>query len=65
MKLTRQRVRDLNSLPGKSKGIRLPEPPKEAIVCKHRFEPIPWDIAGDSRCINCGEVRDWYGDPYS
>lgn len=33
--LTRQGVRDLNSLPSKSAGRKLPEPPKQSEGCKH------------------------------
>lgn len=50
--LTKQGVRNLDHLPSKSVGIRLPEPPKQAslpMICYH--------LSGDDYgyCRACGE----------
>ncbi len=65
MKLTKQGVRDLDGLPGKSRGRRLPAPPKNqerASFCKHRNR---YEV-GDGRfekCEDCGGYVEvvWYG----
>jgi hypothetical protein len=62
MKLTRQGVRDLDSLPSKPKGVKLVEPPKLASFCKHiRIKDME---SGDSMCLDCPLVWDWNGIPY-
>lgn len=59
---TKQGVRNLDKLPGKSKGVRLPEPPKASQVCLH-----PWVETteyGDTVCRSCKKQWDWTGHPY-
>lgn len=64
MKLTKQGVRDLNTLPGKSKGRRLDDVPKEAKTCRHPSDSRRIMHNGDSYCESCGAIFDWDGLPY-
>ncbi len=59
MKKTRQGVRDLNSLPAKSAGRKLEDPPI-VIMCKH-VRQRPAKYTGGSICEDCGEEWDWNG----
>lgn len=57
MKLTKQGVRNLDDLPGKSRGRKLSEPPKEQF-CKH----LNKREEGYTRyCPDCGMMWDWDG----
>lgn len=60
-KLTKQGVRDLNSLPTKSRGIVLPEPPKHTGPCRH---PVAYErklASGKIMCTSCDTI---VFDPY-
>lgn len=63
MKLTKQGVRDLNSIPSKPKGVKLDPPPKKLeAFCKHaRTKTLE---SGDSMCLDCDTIWDWNGEPY-
>ena len=62
-KLTKQGVRDLNSLPSKPRGIVLTEPPKEALQCKHPH--IQSTMYGHcDQCSSCGQLWGWDGKPF-
>lgn len=66
-RLTKQGVRDLNHLPGKSKGRKLPDPPRPMPAtagCTHptAFEEVLPD--GGSYCNLCGKTFDWDGFSY-
>jgi hypothetical protein len=54
-KITKQGVRDLNHLKGKSRGIRLEEPPI-VIMCKHRHK-VEKNFGGhlEVHCAECNE----------
>jgi hypothetical protein len=60
-KLTKQGVRDLNDLPGKSKGVRLDEPPVP-VACKHRNKRERWVWA--MRWLYCDDCRTFIGEPW-
>lgn len=51
-KMTKQGVRDLNSIPSKAKGVRLdPMPPEIDFNCKHKWQEDPMGrFATCSRC---------------
>lgn len=66
-RLTKQGVRDLNHLPGKSKGRRLdaPPPPVEAKLNCHHPLAFSEDMPdGGSLCNLCGRLIDWNGELY-
>lgn len=55
VKKTKQGVRDLNHLPGKSTGKKL-EPPPIVIACKHKHVK---PFYGGTQCEDCGATLDW------
>jgi hypothetical protein len=60
VKMTRQGVRDLNHLQGKSVGIRLPIPPQDAMICSHPTEAIEYDShSGCTHCRRCKQMWDF------
>lgn len=61
-KLTKQGVRNLDTIPSKSKGIKLPEPPKNQF-CKH-VNSKKNQLTGDVECLDCGTLWDWNGNEY-
>ena len=53
--LTRQGVKNLNSLPSRPRGIRLEMPPDMMMgICNHAATRI--DNDGDVVCIKCGII---------
>lgn len=63
MKLTKQGVRDLNTLPGKSAGKKLTNPPSHQ-MCQHPASSIQEDfLSGVTTCKICGESWDYDGHP--
>lgn len=53
----KQGLRDLNSLPGKSTGIRLEMPPEPGNDCPHPDDKII--VTGDElnfKCTKCGNI---------
>ena len=54
MKLTKQGIRDLNSLPSKPAGKKLPEPPI-SVSCKHKNKT---EHLYYMTCNDCGESFD-------
>ena len=63
MKFTRQGVRDLNSLAGKPNTKKLSDLPKEG-QCPHPANAKRLLPSGDTKCEACGQMWDWYADPY-
>jgi hypothetical protein len=61
-KMTKQGVRDLDSLPAKPAGIRLPEPPKHVGLCHHPRSAELELESGFIKCTACGAIT---YDPYS
>lgn len=66
MKLTKQGVRDLNHLKGKSVGKKLTMPPRQSLNCNHKDEGGRSTIVqGDEatfhfdQCRQCGEIFYW------
>lgn len=59
MKKTKQGVRDLSHLKGKSVGIKLEMPPSEQ-MCDHRRRS-PQDTYGTVRCLDCPTCWDYEG----
>lgn len=63
-KMTRQGVRDLNYIKGKSVGIRLTMQPQDAAICKHPIEAIEEDrMSGCTHCRRCKQMWDFDGKP--
>lgn len=62
MKLTKQGVRDLDDIPGKSQGKKLEEPPKGQF-CKHPRRRSN-SLTGEEWCLDCGLSWDWEGRQY-
>ncbi len=62
VKLTKQGVRDLSSIPGKSLGRKYVAPPAEAVVCHHKGS-IRRTETGESICLSCGQIWDYQGRP--
>ncbi len=60
-KLTKQGVRDLNDLKGKSRGRRVDAPPS-GLMCKH--VRTRKEGHGDTVCMDCDASWDWQGMPY-
>ena len=63
-KLTKQGVRDLNSIsaPKRQKAVL---PPKAAQVCNHKYEDglsaiCEIGLTGERYCRMCGKVWDWW-----
>lgn len=55
VKVTRQGVRDLNALPGKSRGYRLPDMPGEVDAnCRHQWIDDGYHLMV---CEKCKESR--------
>ena len=64
IKYTKQGVRDLNHLKGKSVGIRLAIPPQDNMMCEHPVEAIEYDHhSGISHCCRCKKMFDFDGKP--
>lgn len=61
MKFTKQGVRDLNTLPGKSAGKKLEAPPKHQL-CQHPTVHEDF-LSGVTTCQDCGESWDYDGRP--
>lgn len=61
-KKTKQGVRDLNSLPGKSVGKKYVPPPVMAMDCSHKGS-VRATETGESICLDCGQLWDWNGKP--
>lgn len=55
---TRQGVRDLSYIAGKSNGIRLQAVPSEAYDCNHKNT---YKLDGERECRDCGRMWDWDG----
>lgn len=53
--MTRQGVRDLSNIKGKSVGIRLSMPPTEGMQCEHPQDKLRYDHM--SGCTHCGHCR--------
>ena len=66
MKLTKQGVRDLNTLPGKSPGVRLPPAPKQVGPCRHPLSRARTLESGHVQCLACDAIvyDPYYGDYY-
>ena len=63
-KFTRQGVRDLNHIQGKSLGIRLAIPPQDADMCDHPVEAIEYDShSGCTHCRRCSQRWDFDSKP--
>lgn len=62
-KLTKQGVRDLNHLPGKTVGEKLEVPPI-VIDCKCPSNRRVQIFSGDTLCKDCGKMWDWNGKSY-
>lgn len=62
MALTKQGVRNLDTLPGKSAGKRLDVPPQAAIVCKHKSRKII--NAHNLNWVVCTDCKESVGDPW-
>ena len=62
--LTKQGVRNLDLIPVKSVGRKLPMPPKEATVCRHDGGMYEHPMTGDTTCKLCGQSWYWDGIPY-
>ena len=62
VKLMKQGVRDLSHLPGKSKGYRLPEPPRQMQRrCRHlHTEECQVGYTIYEKCVDCGTYVDQY-----
>ena len=61
MKLTKQGLRDLDSIPSKPKGIKLDMPPRNQF-CKHKNKKILNN--GDTICLDCDKLWDWNGNEW-
>ena len=61
-KLTKQGVRNLDTIPSKSKGIKLDMPPINQF-CKHTNIKKN-QLTGDTECLDCGALWDWNGNEY-
>lgn len=63
-KLTKQGVRDLNDLKGSSKGIRLPEPPRQARQAPHCFHihTVERPSSGSVPYLFCQDCQRYLGD---
>jgi len=60
VKMTRQGVRDLNHLKGRSLGIRLSAPPQDAMTCQHPVQAIEYDsMSGITHCRRCMQMWDF------
>lgn len=58
-KMTRQGVRDLNSIKAPPKGRKLaPVPAHQLCECKRMSGE---DVSGGAHCLDCGEYYDWDG----
>ena len=65
MRFTKQGVRDLDTLPGKSTGVRLPPAPKQLGPCRHPLSHNRRLESGHEKCMACGAiVFDPYTDDY-
>ncbi len=63
--MTRQGVRDLNTLPAKKNTRQLEKPPNVAKACFHPAAHRRTLPTGDECCGVCGQCFDWYyGNPY-
>lgn len=60
--VTKQGVRDLSHLKGKSVGRVVELPPDTTLSCKHR--PSGQDMYGNTRCLKCGATWDWDGNEF-
>lgn len=59
MKTTRQGVRDLSHIKGKSTGKKLEMPP-DTFMCNHKNKSVP-DRFGNVTCLDCGLMWDHRG----
>lgn len=64
VKRTRQGVRDLSYIKGKSVGIRLSIPPQDSMNCPCPVEAMDYDnMTGVSHCRRCKQSYDFDGKP--
>lgn len=62
--MTRQGVKDLNYIKGKSVGIRLSAPPGEGLNCEHDGSIQEDAMSGCTHCTQCKQHWDFDGRPY-
>jgi hypothetical protein len=55
-KMTRQGVRDLNTIQGKPRGITLNFPPPGSLICSHPKRKLIAHEDGSTECDSCGIV---------
>lgn len=53
---TKQGVRNLNHIKGKSVGVKLSPVPQSQEACKHKLKQ---NLYGDNTCLDCGECFEW------
>lgn len=59
---TKQGVRDLSYLKGKSVGVRLPAPPAAGLNCEHPHTNLHYDnMSGCTTCGKCKQMWDFDG----